>query len=853
MIDHVERRFLAFFLALMMVVCILPLQVLAEQTFTKTVLEGKVRVRGDGDTTVASGSEVDGTVTAYVNATGECSGFSTTYTANAHTIYVENATPDETLALTFDYKAELNDGSLTVDEKIVTASGTIKRTLAPGEMVTFVLTSPESDESATLVLSDFELADANARTVVVKPGSNGTVSVDGTAITADKTVETTYTTGVAVKAVPNSGYEFVAWVDADNNVKATAATATINPENDMTVSAVFVPVNGTAHWLAGDKLHTDLGAACTAAQSGNKLVVLLNNGTLSGEYTIPDDVTVLIPYDDYHSLSGSDPVTESIPSSTSNPTAKLYRKLTMAENAKITVDGALELGAKHYASHGGKYIGGTPVTGYGQIEMGKNSQILVNGTLYAWGYVTGSGEVIVESGASVYEKFQVTDYHGGTNTTAVVSKNIFPFNQYYIQNVEVRETLKAGATLYVHAGIYAEEVQENEMSFLGTGDGMFQLSSGSITKSYDPTTDRLQLDINGTVSMDSITLKLGSQSQNTAKFVLPLNNNLTININEGASATVNQDLVLLPGAQINLDEGASLTVASGKSVYVMDSENWGEFCFGANMRQLKYVASRNGAPVTRTLSDAKVSIDGDVTLKGKLYNSEAGAWIGSEGKTGTVFFEGAVDNKTTTIKFSSAIKGLDAGATDVTMNPVQLRNGDNTTMDTMGIVAGTEVRYFADCDQWMETFTLSFDANGGEGEMESMKVHGGEECRFPLPEVGFTAPKGKVFAGWNTVATPTEENPGTAYGDKYELYDFKGDITLYAQWKDEVTGLKGDVDLDGDVDFEDAVMLTRHYMDVEIIENEMALANADVDGDGEITLNDAVKLTRFALDVDSEL
>ena len=50
--------------------------------------------------------------------------------------------------------------------------------------------------------------------------------------------------------------------------------------------------------------------------------------------------------------------------------------------------------------------------------MNSGSQITVEngGNLYAWGYITGSGNVRITSGATVYECFQVTDWRGGSAT-----------------------------------------------------------------------------------------------------------------------------------------------------------------------------------------------------------------------------------------------------------------------------------------------------------------------------------------------------------------------------------------------------------------------------------------------------
>ena len=78
--------------------------------------------------------------------------------------------------------------------------------------------------------------------------------------------------------------------------------------------------------------------------------------------------------------------------------------------------------------------------------------------------------------------------------------------------------------------------------------------------------------------------------------------------------------------------------------------------------------------------------------------------------------------------------------------------------------------------QWeAESYTLSFDPNGGSGEMAAETVTYGVATR--LPENAFTREK-YSFIGWNTKA----DGSGTSYGDR-ETVSFTEDTVLYAQWE----------------------------------------------------------------------
>ena len=77
-----------------------------------------------------------------------------------------------------------------------------------------------------------------------------------------------------------------------------------------------------------------------------------------------------------------------------------------------------------------------------------------------------------------------------------------------------------------------------------------------------------------------------------------------------------------------------------------------------------------------------------------------------------------------------------------------------------------------------QTFTLTFDANGGEGTMPAQTFEAG--VSQALAANAFTR-SGYTFTGWNTNA----DGSGTAYTDKQSI-TLSQDITLYAQWKKDI-------------------------------------------------------------------
>ena len=242
-----------------------------------------------------------------------------------------------------------------------------------------------------------------------------------------------------------------------------AASPSVQPQADVSADAAATfSVNKTSY--------TDLNEAIAAAVNGDdKTIVVATDGTLSGDYTIPAGVTLLVPFDDANTLYTTEP--EAV-ESTADQTA--YRTLTLNSGASITVNGAISVGGKLYASSSTHVC--KPTGAYGQIKMSSGSQITVanGGALYAWGYITGSGNVRITSGATVYECFQVTDWRGGSATFKFATpenvKKVFPFSQYYVQNIEAPLTIEYGGAEKAYITAYGEKIT---IGFIGANSILF--------------------------------------------------------------------------------------------------------------------------------------------------------------------------------------------------------------------------------------------------------------------------------------------------------------------------------------------------------------------------------------------
>ena len=183
---------------------------------------------------------------------------------------------------------------------------------------------------------------------------------------------------------------------------------------------------------------------------------------------------------------------------------------------------------------------------------------------------------------------------------------------------------------------------------------------------------------------------------------------------------------------------------------------------------LSYVATDNGTPVT---------------LPGATYGSDNPEVARIEGETLTTLNEGIAtvsvyaDGQwlaSTSLTVAGQAPAVDGDATPGDENGAAdgdaQPNGDAIEGDGTGEGEGDSE------PPAVTQFTVSFDANGGEGAMEPVTVSA--DAEFTAPECAFAAPDGQEFDCWRN-ADGTETYPaGTSLGL------LAGDTTLYAKWKD---------------------------------------------------------------------
>ena len=462
-----------------------------------------------------------------------------------------------------------------------------------------------------------------------------------------------------------------------------------------------------------------------ATPNSTRTIIMIANYTLSkGDYVLPVNTTLLIPYQSTQTaINGATPKYTSPKKNVEQYEAPspLY-KLTFANGVNMSVYGKIEASAVTYLSNQGLTTHGTGVVSgkYGWLYLNEGSHIdLESGAaLYAWGYVTGKGEINAKNGSAVYEDFQMGDWRGGTeesnvqgNTNGLDSKGVFLITHYYYQNIECPITYRAGAQGFAHGGTYMYnnslwEIEEavptkEAVKMIGTSGAMFLMDPATagedtwVRKEYDTETDYVNWTMNSGAKLGSVSLKMdlpivGNLDVSSSDYVLPITSNFNIIANDGEIQITNH-VCFLPGSKLTIKKEGTLTIPTSQRVFFYDQDDW--LSYGGYWFNPGYSPSWKVNPRVATIGDktkvkmpdAEVLVEGLLNVRGAIYTTAGGANIHSTRENaGKVKFGAALPAAT-------AAKGETTGNTTLyqwkangpkydgkALNPAWLKNEDGT-------------------------------------------------------------------------------------------------------------------------------------------------------------------------------
>ena len=717
MVKRIGRRFVSLLLTFVTILTMLPAMTLPALAATSGTVDGLtdsnigLSFKGSAgentaDPWTAGGAQIIGKVKS---TPGIGCGASPTKYRSTLTITNKKSTK---ATLSFDYSVVPSGGTILVNNTTTTTKGSFRKELEAGGTIEVEIESGSTDADTQITITNISLVVDVSATVTFQPAENGSYTVNGNAIPPEYTNTQSSTAAYLVEATPAEGYRFMGWYNVSTGTCInTNAKASLYFDSNCIITARFASKDFALFEANGQKF-ADLGEAIVEAQKKlPAIITLAESGKITGNYTIPSKVTLLIPFDEAKTCYTSTPT-----AITSDPNANPFRTLTMAADSSLTLasGAAISIGGQYYAASGG--ASGKMVGPHGYIKMESGSAITVQSgaSLYAWGFISGSGSVTVQSGGSVYEWYQILDFRGGSASSAMDNK-VFPFSQYAVQNVEVPLTLHAGASETVYTAVYAiRKINPTSIPFIGD-KGMFKLVSGSLTKAYDGATDRIHYTIDGVAEVNSLNLKLAGASVSSSSYVLPFTNNMTVDLTSGSKLSINQTAALLPGVETTIAKGAELVVSSGKSIYIYDRDEWitQDFVTGGKFKAVLYAPGKHYNRTEANLIDVKVDVNGTLTANGGIYTTAGGADICSSAGTGVYNQQGAPGTETITHQYTQ--QGSNVTNHKIPITAARLHNADNTYTETSTAEAGKTFTYCActECNgKWEQNVAVICNSNG---------------------------------------------------------------------------------------------------------------------------------------------
>ena len=536
----------------------------------------------------------------------------------------------------------------------------------------------------------------------------------------------------------------------------------IKDKNSNPSVCKIVELKGTSYYSS----LADALAYANANSSAMTIILTAFEHTLpAGNYTLPKNATLLVPFDVEGTISTNTPIY--VEDGNTAPTP--FRILTLAENTNIIVHGSICVNSRlrDYQNMNGAQHGAC-----GMMNMMTGSTITLNSgaNLYCWGIIYGEGEITANSGATVYESFQVNDYPGGTFLSTKVNKlkdyHIFPIRMYCFPNIQNKLHLKYGATDIV-ATAFASLGLQKDIVFISKDKGLFTPTDENsyITKWYDINEDVQRYELRGNANFKSVQFTVGrdglEQTINSADFILPITHNMHINLlpydgNKPSKVTLTENMAIHPSAYIQVSKNVTVNINPDKALFIYDTIQWQEkYTYAAiatnaasNKNNFSIIYGRTAANkrsfFKKDLSDAVLEVAGTIEVNGALYTTESGADIrGIDG--GKIIFKAAAP--TTSIPTVYQVIQDPEDYPTIPITPAQLHNDEEMNQtepytQTSGALAGDEFWYVESLGKWVKNeFGPELDIVDANGTNLTINANGWASSGWPYTINGTTYTK----------------------------------------------------------------------------------------------------------------
>ena len=338
--------------------------------------------------------------------------------------------------------------------------------------------------------------------------------------------------------------------------------------------------------------YPSINTALSRASNG-ATVYLVKPASLTASTSVKSGVTLVIPTS--NDLVDANELKEgngNVPGGITTPT--VFVTLTVPENVTLTVDGTLIVAGNQQST---QPLSGFLTGPYGAMVL--DGELIVNGEFYARGEVTthGTGSITASSGGSVYQRFQIYDWRGGTQSVAAHLNEVFPFSIYDLGGISVDTTYLNGSNLIGQSYLYISDTPLTEnVNYLGYSNGLvrFKEETGNgvtftkdsngvttITANTDLYTDGLAM----TVTVGEIFGRPITHTFNTKTRDCPFGFKLNLTVAKDASLSIGSRFKILPGCTFDIE--GSLDVTSDGALYFYAAGTYSTNYFYNNADSLK--------------------------------------------------------------------------------------------------------------------------------------------------------------------------------------------------------------------------------------------------------------------------
>lgn len=540
-----------------------------------------------------------------------------------------------------------------------------------------------------------------------------------------------------------------------------------------------------------------------------KYTINIINQTLTQDFSIGSNVSVILSYGRHD--NGADGYLTKQTEGCTYGGSSVQSLLIIKEGVKLTVNGSLTVGA---------YLMGASSPTLRGVIM-NNGTIELNSKLVSYGFIKGSGKLIVNSSASVTDLFTIYDWPGGANATGMNSKKIFPFQCYSFHCISCETIIYKGASYKAWAQLYMASswATAQEITIVGSG-GLFELSNGYLIKSVEDTTKETSFNSSYTSSNLNITqrdkvkiygdFKDNSISVTAKVFVsttittstdlaMPLGFS-SIEICSGTGTLAANSYKFLPGSKFIVDKGAKLIISNNVKVVFYDSY---DELYEYNNGSTTQIGYNNPYSYVRLHNEF-------YKAHGALDSSNAPTYTHTEGFGATLIVNGSLDvighlggiilttedsgainlgnNSASLPRLSSLSYGRTGSSATTTTDTIYAQfyeyNKDTGLISSSLSNANTGIYYSVNVDNKYGfigqnnayEFVLIFETNGANEIVESISKKAlTSTINISEEDLPYISKNGYEFGGWYLDSGFTNPAIGSTISEGTQT-------TLYAKW-----------------------------------------------------------------------